>query len=55
VETREAYLVKREAYLVKREALKNEMRATGFMIWQKSPVPERGNDGELDKMSLTVR
>ena len=23
-------------------------------IWQKSPVPERGNDNELDKMSLTI-
>ena len=25
-----------------------------FKIWQESPVPERGNDNELDKMSLTV-
>jgi len=25
----------------------------GFKLWQRSPVPERGNDNEFGKMSLT--
>ena len=39
-----------------REALsvKRGKTITDFKMWQKSPVPERENDSELDKMSLTL-